>query len=752
MPISPVVCPKNPLSRSLDVEVNISRPQTELATDMTMICFLTPDVSFSDGGNDRVRFYSSFDALTEDVPANGSAYWAGNAFFSRSERPATLCVGQVFLDPTPAVLRGGAVALPALKGITNGGFDISVNGDIQSVRGLDFSEVQSVQGVATVLGAAMTGVQVTSDADGVVLKTVASGDGASFSYAQDPSSDGREVHYIVSSKSNKNLVEELLTISDGSFNVVYEGNAYTVSGLDFTHIRNEFDAAEVIEYGFLSAGFVPGAISTFGGFVTIVKDDYAPNGEPVVYSGFSACTPAGVGTDISSLLNLTADANPLIGSKLEQTTATHAHLDGGDALDISAVAALGKTSITISGYTGTVDFSGVTSLSQVVAALNAVTAFKDVYEFNSTEPSALDASERAVSPYGIYVHANDNEIVTYVEGRVGDVLKLSATTACSILPVGIPAYTPVAATDVSGLLALTESLAVSNTIGYTPKDIAGEADLVATAARCAGSPIYGWILDAYYRDHPDQKTFSDWIEARDPAIFIACTNSPQAYNTGDTGNIGYYCYNKGYKRTGVIYHNNPQVYPDMSYLACALSVDYAAEASAITLKFKQLDGIEPSPLTETQLNALTSRNINCYTYIGNSARTVREGTQALDTWFTDSLVNLDNFKEELQVEVYNVFLRNKKIPYTTAGQNMLVSAATKICKRYVTNGTFAARDEETNGNETGFETKPAYAISPASISGATASDRAARLAPPISIVCYEAGAFHKVSLNVSVYN
>lgn len=493
---TPVVCPKQPLTRDLDVEVFISRPQTELATDMTMICVLTPNVEFSDGGNDRVRFYNSMEQLTADVPPNSAAYWAGNAFFARSERPSSMAVGQVFTAPTSAVLRGGQVTLSTLKAITDGAFDIIVSDMEVNVTGLNFSTANALSDVAAVVEAKLSGVTVTAEGTGLMLKTTATGDGVALSYAEAPA-------------------------------------------------------------------------------------------------------------------------------------------------------------------TGT---------------------------------------------------------------------------------------------DVSSLLALSEATASANTIGYTPGDLTSEAALVATAARCAGHPVYGWILDGKYRDTQDQKSFADWIEARDPAIFIACTNSPQAYNTADTSNIGYYAYNKGYKRTGVIYHNNAQVYPDMSYLACALSVNYALQDSTITLKFKQLDGIEPSPLTNSEVANLESRNINCYVYIGNTAREVREGTQALDTWFTDSLVNLDNFKEELQVAVYNVFLRNKKVPYTMSGQNKLVSAAASICRRYTSNGTFANRDIESLNNETGFETLPATDIRPAPITGATASDRAKRLAPPIQITAYEAGAFHKVTLNVSVYN
>lgn len=497
MPTNPVACPKNPLVRDIDVSVTISRPQTEIATDMTMICLLTPGVDFSDGGNDRVRFYSSFDALTGDVPANSAAYWAASAFFARSERPTTMCVGQVFTSPTPAVLRGGTITLSALSSISDGAFDIDVDGTTVNVDNLDFTGATSLADVATIVGAALTGTTVTAgESGGLVIKTTSTGDGSELTYATAPASG----------------------------------------------------------------------------------------------------------------------------------------------------------------------------------------------------------------------------------------------------------------TDVSALLALSESVASSLTIGYTPGDLVSEAQLVATAARCAGSPVYGWILDAQYRDTADQKAFADWIEARDPAIFIACTNSPQAYNTADTSNIGYYAYDKGYKRTGVIYHNNVQVYPDMSYLALALSVDYSLDNSTLTMKFKTLDGIEPSPLSESQVTALNSRNINSYVFVGNTSRTVREGTQSLDTWYTDSLVNLDNFKEELQVEVYNVFLRNKKVPYTNSGQNMLVSAAAKICSMYRRNGTFADRDIESNANETGFETLPATNIVPAPITGATASDRAARLAPPIAIIAYEAGAFHKVNIAVSVYN
>ena len=307
-------------------------------------------------------------------------------------------------------------------------------------------------------------------------------------------------------------------------------------------------------------------------------------------------------------------------------------------------------------------------------------------------------------------------------------------------------------TDLSAILALTQSTAASRIDGYTPGGLVSEVALIQTAARCAGRSVFAWTLDRQYRDTQDQKDFADWAEAQDQAYFSACTNSVQAYNTADTTNIGFYAHNKGYIKTSVMYHNNPQVYPDVSYAALALSVNYALENSTLTMKFKQLTGIETVPLTETQLSSLKARRINTYVSMGNSSSVVREGVQSADSWFTDSHVNLSNYKEELQVEVFNVFMRNKKVKYTSAGQDLLVSAAAKINNRYIRNGTFADREEETTDNETGYTTLPACTITPAPIYSATTSERANRVAPPIAIVAYEAGAFHSVAIDVTVYN
>lgn len=610
MPV--VSCAKTSLPRSLDVPVSLSRSVAETATDMTMMCFVTPGVAFPPG-NDRVQFFSTFDAVQGAVPENSEAIFAAQAFFNRSDRPQTMCIGRVFTNPTNGTLVSGPITLSNLSNVQNGGFTISVGDASYTVANLTFGLNPTMADVTRQLNAQMSAFANTvanADGESLTITTKTVGDGSDISYAGTPTD-----------------VSPLLKLTSATGASIEEGQASTPAKLT--------------------------------------------SGEIV----------------LADLYNVT---------------------DGAMTLDMNGV------TLNLHGLNFATYGSSLT-LNEVVQILTA-----------------------AIGSSGL-VETSGQSIVISTSQQGADVTIGYASSASSI-------------TDLSAILALTQSTAASRIDGYTPGGLVSEVALIQTAARCAGRSVFAWTLDRQYRDTQDQKDFADWAEAQDQAYFSACTNSVQAYNTADTTNIGFYAHNKGYIKTSVMYHNNPQVYPDVSYAALALSVNYALENSTLTMKFKQLTGIETVPLTETQLSSLKARRINTYVSMGNSSSVVREGVQSADSWFTDSHVNLSNYKEELQVEVFNVFMRNKKVKYTSAGQDLLVSAAAKINNRYIRNGTFADREEETTDNETGYTTLPACTITPAPIYSATTSERANRVAPPIAIVAYEAGAFHSVAIDVTVYN
>lgn len=738
MPV--VSCAKTSLPRSLDVPVSLSRSVAETATDMTMMCFVTPGVAFPPG-NDRVQFFSTFDAVQGAVPENSEAIFAAQAFFNRSDRPQTMCIGRVFTAPTNGALVSGSITLSNLANVQNGGFTISVGDTSYTVANLTFGLNPTMADVTRQLNAQMSAFANTvanADGESLTITTKTVGDGSDISYAGTPTEftdvspllkltsatgasieNGEETTENTPAKLVSGAITDLSgleNLTDGSFDIEVDGAK--------VQVRDVTTGASVT-----LATLATALNSKMSGKATFTVD--TPNNQLILTTAstgtaselaYAVTASPAAGTDISALLKLT------------QSTATS--LVQGTATNVEHPAELTSGEITLADLYNVTD--GAMTLVMNGATVNLYGLNFATYGSSLTLNEVAQILTAAIGSNGL-VEVSGQSIVISTNQKGEGVTIGYASSASSI-------------TDLSAILTLTQSTAASRIDGYTPGGLVSEVALIQTAARCAGRSVFAWTLDRQYRDTQDQKDFADWAEAQDQAYFSACTNSVQAYNTADTTNIGFYAHNKGYIKTSVMYHNNPQVYPDVSYAALALSVNYALENSTLTMKFKQLTGIETVPLTETQLSSLKARRINTYVSMGNSSSVVREGVQSADSWFTDSHVNLSNYKEELQVEVFNVFMRNKKVKYTSAGQDLLVSAAAKINNRYIRNGTFADREEETTDNETGYTTLPACTITPAPIYSATTSERANRVAPPIAIVAYEAGAFHSVAIDVTVYN
>lgn len=367
-----------------------------------------------------------------------------------------------------------------------------------------------------------------------------------------------------------------------------------------------------------------------------------------------------------------------------------------------------------------IDFSGANTLESIVACLNVAIT-------DSGMGSVIEAS----IDYGgkLVITASDgHSSISYASGGVSG-------------------------TDVSALLRLTQDAGAQKWDAYVPADLVGEIQNIAAAARVGGFPVYAWSLDKKYRDTPQQKRVSDWAEAQNwKAWSLQCTNSPNAYNSGDTTNIAFYAYNMGYRATSVVYHNNAQQYPEIAFATAVLNTNYGLRDSVITACFKDGAGISPCNITETQLTILTSRRCNVFVRVGNTARTYRYGMQSSPTWWTDSFTGACNFREELQVSVCNALYRNKKLPYTTRGQAVIISAIAVICDRYVYNGYLADRDVLDLINENGYSTLSAYRIDPTPIYRATDTERANRILPPIHVIIYEAGAIHHVDIAVDLIN
>lgn len=303
-------------------------------------------------------------------------------------------------------------------------------------------------------------------------------------------------------------------------------------------------------------------------------------------------------------------------------------------------------------------------------------------------------------------------------------------------------------------------LSVSTT---SNNQLSGGADAVTASALSAnilnqiqgmagtlGEFVYGWCLTSDLRNLTNQVTLATWALSQDKALAVMVTNDPDALNPAVTTDLGSVLKAAGNRRAVALYHDNATAYPDVSILAYMLHVNYRLQNSAVTAKFKVLPGIPTVNVTESQWSALKAKGYNTYTAVGNAARTFREGGTEDITWYMDTIINIDNFVEDLSVAVYNVFLRNKKVPYTRAGQMLLVDACTDVGALYVYNGVFADRDIADLTSKSGYKTLPAVDVVPTPIYNMTAADRASRIGPPIAITVQESGAIHSIALNVEV--
>lgn len=392
-----------------------------------------------------------------------------------------------------------------------------------------------------------------------------------------------------------------------------------------------------------------------------------------------------------------------------------------------------------------------------LAAFNAVTTGSFALSIDGVSKNITALNFSGAASLAAVVAIIQTALNTSVAGTTAvlsgtQILIKSPTTGPTSQISVLAPVSPAAGTDISGVGFMNGQLGTAVAqIGYTPGDLVSELDLIAEAARCSGRFVYGWVLDAAYRDTDDQIEAAEWAQARVAAMPLA-SNSPLAWDAGSTTDVGPEIQTLGLYRAWPIYHDNVNYYPDMSLIAGMLAVDYAAQNSTRTAKFMDLPGIPTVGLTVSQWLTLESKGYNTFTLTGNTSRVTRDGTTGNPSWYIDDVVNLDNFTEELQVAIYNVYLRNKKVPYNVTGQTLLRDASTQICERYTRNGSFSEREVEDATAQGGIRVDPPYNIIDAPLSGATVSDRAQRIGPPQTIDVNLAGAIHSIAIGVNAFS
>lgn len=305
-----------------------------------------------------------------------------------------------------------------------------------------------------------------------------------------------------------------------------------------------------------------------------------------------------------------------------------------------------------------------------------------------------------------------------------------------------------AGVDISAMLAMT---AASNG-AYQANGIAAETAVAAVNLfqDRFSSAWYGLVIpSAVDADHLAVAAF---IEAANPKHYYGVTTQDvNTLNASDTTDIAYQLANAKYLKTAVQFSRSSP-YAIMSYLARILTTNWNAANSTITLMFKQEPGVSPETLSLSQLASLRAKNCNVFATLNNNTMIIFDGKSSSGD-FTDSVIGCDWFAQNIQSSAFNILYTSPKVSQTDAGAHDLATAVESACIDAGNNGLIAPG--QWNGAGVGQVTPGSYLptgyyVYLPPISSQAQADRAARKAPPITVLAKLGGAIHEADIQVNV--
>jgi len=209
------VCDQRVLPRSIDVTVNVRKPQAALLTDFSKLLVATTDAPYDHGL--RLKAYVDIDGVLLDFTSTQEAYKAARDFFAQSPRPTYLLIGKVFTTPQSGFMETRTIVptvLPStFAAVSDGEYTISVDGESQDVAAQDFTTATDFDDIAVILTAGVTGATVVFDAnssDNFIFTSSSTGETSTVSALTDTGGTGTDI----SGLSFLNGLDDPLTETD----------------------------------------------------------------------------------------------------------------------------------------------------------------------------------------------------------------------------------------------------------------------------------------------------------------------------------------------------------------------------------------------------------------------------------------------------------------------------------------------------------------------------------------------------------
>jgi hypothetical protein len=158
---------------------------------------------------ERIRAYTSIEAVSGDFGLDSPEYEAALNYFMQSPTPAQLMIGRWAALATPAALKCGILsadeqATSVWTAVTSGQFSVDIGGTPRSLAALNFSAQTNLNGVASVISTALSayGASCVWSGERFIFRTAATGAGAEIGYlAPNAAGEGTDIDALLKGNS-----------------------------------------------------------------------------------------------------------------------------------------------------------------------------------------------------------------------------------------------------------------------------------------------------------------------------------------------------------------------------------------------------------------------------------------------------------------------------------------------------------------------------------------------------------------------
>ena len=539
---------------------------------------------------------------------------------------------------------------------------------------------------------------------------------ASLFFAQNPQPDllyiGRFAQTATSARLNgagltpaQRLLASFNAVTAGAMLLSVDGVPYALTGLDFSQAVNLNGVASVVEAALVNAG-AAGA--------TVVWD--AENFRFTVESGSagpaSALSYAAAPTAIDAV---TFPSNPAANATVTingtAVTFVAANPTGTQVLIGSSLAATLQNLLTVLRSSSDAQivkfrFALIGSTLYPIAA-NPGTAG------NALTVAASAATVRSATLQG------------------GSGIDVSVLLGLSILPTSAGAN---ADAPIPGIAAESLSSAVS-----TFDTLYGDWYALSVASNVAPADS-------------DHLAAAAYIEAAGRSrVYGITTQNTEALDDTRTDDLPSLLQSAGYSRTMVAF-SSTSLFAVASLFGRFATINYQGSDTTITLKFKQMPGVMPEYLTETQAATLDAKDVNYFAAYQNGVSILQQGVMSSGI-FIDSRINADWLANYVQTNLFNLLYTEPKLPQTDQGMGLMKANMTASLQQGVVNGYLAPgvwNGPSFGTLNTGDFLPLGFYIYAPLVASQPENDRAKRKSVLFQIGGKEAGAVHFAPVQITI--